>query len=230
MPRKRAPFRFDDLIEAATDVFIREGFAKARMERVARLARSAAGTIYLYVEGKEALFDLALRRSLEDPTAMDLALPVPNPSRDELLERFGRCLHAVCHLPGLWMASEREGAQADPRELEALLRETWTWLARYRRVVLLVRASATDWPGLPQRFEREFTHETTRRWAMYLEHGLGRKTSRSQATASARFTLTTLAASALGTGLSGEVADGTPGAQDEAAAVEVLARGLGGRG
>lgn len=228
MPRKRAPFRFDDLIEAATDVFIQEGFARARMERIAREARSAAGTIYLYVEGKEALFDLALRRSLEDPTARDLPLPVTNPSRDELLERFGRCLHAVCHLPGLWMASERQGGEPEEGELEGLLRETWGWLARYRRAVLLVRASAADWPGLPQRFEREFTHETTRRWALYLERGkgLGRPVSRSQATATARFILTTLAASALGLGLSGEVVDGVPGAQNESATVGVLARGL----
>ena len=226
MPRKRAPFRFDDLIEAATDVFIREGFARARVDRIARRSRSASGTIYLYVAGKEALFDLALRRALEDPTARDLEFPVPNPSRDELLDRFGRCLHAVCHLPGLWLASETEGGTASLEELHSILAETWRWLARYRRAVQLVRASAADWPGLPLRFEREFTLETVRRWAIYLETRSEGRLPRSQASASARLILTTLAASALGLGVTGEVTEQVPGALDEAAAVRALAQGL----
>lgn len=226
MPRKRAPFRFDDLIESATDVFIREGFARARVDRIARRSRSAAGTIYLYVSGKEALFDLALRRSLEDPSARDLEFPVPNPSRDELLDRFGKCLHAVCHLPGLWLASETRETAGTPEELIAILGETWQWLARYRRAVLLVRASAADWPGLPLRFEREFTIETVRRWSLYLELRSGGTLPRSRATASARMILTTLAASALGLGVTGEVTEQVPGALDEAAVVRALTGGL----
>lgn len=226
MPRKRAPFRFDDLIEAATDVFIREGFARARVDQIARRSRSAAGTVYLYAAGKEALFDLALRRSLEDPTARDLAFPVPNPSRDELLDRFGRCLHAVCHLPGLWLASESEDGSGTLEELRSILGESWNWLARYRRAVLLVRASAADWPGLPLRFEREFTTETVRRWSIYLELRSGGRLPRSRATASARMVVTTLAASALGLGVTGEVTEQVPGALDEAAVVRALAGGL----
>jgi AcrR family transcriptional regulator len=228
MPRKRAPFRFDDLIEAATDVFIREGFARARIDRIARLARTASGTTYLYVAGKDALFDLSLRRALEDPTARDLAFPVPNPTRDELLDRFGRCLHAVCHLPALWLAAESQEGAGSREELVSLLEESWNWLARYRRAVLLIRASAADWPGLPLRFEREFTTETVRHWAIYLEHRAERGLARSQAAATARMVLTTLAGSALGLGVTGEVTEQVPGALDQAAAVRALTRGING--
>jgi len=227
MARKRAPLRFDELIEAATDVFVDEGFARTRMERVARQARCAAGTIYLYVEGKEALFDMALRRALEDPGAMVVELPASQPSRDELLERFQRCLRAVCHLPQLWLASEHPGREAGILELEAVFRETWQWMARYRRAILMIRASASDWPGLVQRFDREFHVETTRRLALLLENRASGRMARAKAQATARFILSTLAASALGLGISGEVTGRVPGALDEDAAVGALAKGLG---
>lgn len=194
---------------------------------MARQARCAAGTAYLYVEGKEALFDLALRRALEDPTALVITLPAAQPSRDEVLDRFQRCLHGVCHLPQLWLASEHPGQGGGAEELRGILREIWQWLARYRRAILMVRASASDWPGLSQRFEREFHVETSKRLAIYLEGRSHGRVSRPQAQASARFILSTLAASALGLGVSGEVTDRVPGALDEDAAVGTLARGLG---
>ncbi|MFN2315145.1 MAG: TetR/AcrR family transcriptional regulator [Gemmatimonadales bacterium] len=228
MARKKTPFRLDDLIEAATDVFIQDGFARARMGQVARRSRSATGTIYLYVESKEALFDLALRRALEDPDALNPELPTPTPSRDQLLTNFQRCLHAACHLPQLWVALDHRESTDVAGELEAILREIWHWLARYRRAVQMVRASAADWPGLGQRLEREFHADTWKRLADYLQTkasaGLLRPLPSPKATAG--FLLTTLSASALGLGVSGEVSDRVPGALDEDAAIQALLHGL----
>lgn len=228
MPRKRQPFRLDEIVDAATDVFIQEGFARARIDRIARLARTAAGTIYLYVESKGALFDLALRRALGDPSALDPPLPVQDPSRDQILTNFQRCLHAASHLPQLWVALDHREPVRGRTEMEAVLRELWTWLSRYRRAILLVRASAADWPGLPQRLDREFHAEAARRLAEYLHDraaaGALRPLVSPQATAA--FILTTLAASALGLGIGGEVAGRVPGALDEDAAVGVLLGGL----
>lgn len=226
MPRRRAPLRFDQLVDAATDVFIREGFARARMERIAREAHSATGTVYLYVEGKEALFDLALRRALEDPTALVVPTPAPQASRDDVLDRFQGCLQAACHLPQLWLASEHPDDFPSATGLDAILRELWQWLARYRRAILMVRASASDWPGLAQRLDREFHQETVRRLAAYLERRSGLGLARPMASATARFILVTLAASALGLGLAGEATDRVPGALDEDAAVRVVSRGV----
>lgn len=228
MARRKTPFRLDDLIEAASDVFIQEGFARARMGQIARRSRSATGTLYLYVESKEALFDLALRRSLEDPAALNPDLPAATPSRDQLLTNFQRCLHAACHLPQLWVALDHRESTDVAGEMEAILREIWHWLARYRRAIQMVRASASDWPGLSQRLEREFHADTVKRLADYLQV----KTSSGllgplpSPTATAGFLLTTLSASALGLGLSGEVSDRVPGALDEDAAIQTLLRGL----
>lgn len=228
MPRKRAPFRLDDLVEAGADVFIQEGFARARMDVVARRARTATGTVYLYVESKEALFDLALRRALEDPAALNPTLPVPTPGRDALLTTFERRLHEVCQWPQLWVALDHREATNTPLELEAILRELWRWLARYRRAVLMVRSSAADWPGLGMRLERELQADTGRRLAEYLqrraESGMILPVASPRATAG--FILTTLAASALGLGVAGAPADRVPASLDEDAAVGALLHGL----
>jgi hypothetical protein len=70
------------------------------------------------------------------------------------------------------------------------------------------------------------SHETVRHWAIYLEHRAERKLARSQATATARMVLTTLAGSALGLGVTGEVTEQVPGALDQAAAVRALSQGI----
>ena len=53
--------RLRRLVEVATAVFIDQGFRQTRMEGVAAALGVAKGTVYLYVESKEALFDLVCR-------------------------------------------------------------------------------------------------------------------------------------------------------------------------
>lgn len=71
------PQRRKEILDAAAQVFARLGFAKARMEDIARQAGLSKATLYLYFPGKEALFDAllesfaeretrALREALED--------------------------------------------------------------------------------------------------------------------------------------------------------------------
>lgn len=61
-PQERA----ETILEAARAVFIEKGFAAARIEDVAARAGIAKGTVYLYFDGKEALFK-ALIRSVTGP-------------------------------------------------------------------------------------------------------------------------------------------------------------------
>ncbi len=46
--------------EAALDVFLSEGFEKARVSDIARTAQIAKGTVYLYFDTKDALFEAVL--------------------------------------------------------------------------------------------------------------------------------------------------------------------------
>jgi AcrR family transcriptional regulator len=54
--RRRKDARPQEILEAALAVFAKKGFAGARMDDIARAAKVAKGTIYLYFPSKEAVF------------------------------------------------------------------------------------------------------------------------------------------------------------------------------
>ena len=56
MPRKAAPNRKQDIIQAASRVFAKKGYASTRIIEVAEAASVGKGTIYEYFRSKEALF------------------------------------------------------------------------------------------------------------------------------------------------------------------------------
>ncbi len=58
------------ILAAALDEFSQKGFAAARLDDVARRAKVAKGTIYLYFKDKEALFQELLRAQISPVIAM----------------------------------------------------------------------------------------------------------------------------------------------------------------
>lgn len=56
--------RRGEIIAAALKVFARKGFSEARAEDVAVQARIAKGTLYLYFESKEAIYEAALKHAM----------------------------------------------------------------------------------------------------------------------------------------------------------------------
>lgn len=61
---RRSSERLDAILDAAHAEFAAHGFALTRLDDVARRARVAKGTIYLYFENKEELFRAVVRRSV----------------------------------------------------------------------------------------------------------------------------------------------------------------------
>ncbi len=170
MPRKRSPGRIDRIADAATETFIRNGFTQAKVTAIADSARVGPGTIYLYAESKEALYDLALRRALEDPAIWDLKLPHPAPRPGEIADHAWRCLQNAAQFPRLWLAIDSSPPPPGEvrAELEGILHELGTWLHRYRRGIKLIERTAPDWPEVAQVFYRRFWRGGVRRVADYL--------------------------------------------------------------
>jgi AcrR family transcriptional regulator len=54
--QRRPEARADEILDAAQRVFGESGFARARLDDVARLAGVSKGTLYLYFDSKESLF------------------------------------------------------------------------------------------------------------------------------------------------------------------------------
>ena len=64
--KRRKAARPQEILEAALGVFAEKGFARTRMEDIARQAGVTKGTIYLYFENKEAVFRSLIRESIGD--------------------------------------------------------------------------------------------------------------------------------------------------------------------
>jgi AcrR family transcriptional regulator len=62
--QRRKEARPDEIVEAALDLFVEKGFAATRLEDVAHRAGVSKGTMYLYFDSKESLFQAAVRRAL----------------------------------------------------------------------------------------------------------------------------------------------------------------------
>lgn len=157
MPRLRANIsgrRLRELVEAALGVFCRQGYERAQVADVAKVMGVAAGTIYLYVEGKEALFDLVIRHTAaEDPEWLDdIEVPVPTPEPGSTLE----FLRGVFGRKGQWpllAAALKLPAAVEPRaELDGVVREQYRLMARHRRGLMLLMRSALEFPGLSEVF------------------------------------------------------------------------------
>jgi AcrR family transcriptional regulator len=63
--RRRPEARPEEILEAALDVFGELGFARTRLDDVARRAGVSKGTLYLYFDSKEALFRAMVQAKVE---------------------------------------------------------------------------------------------------------------------------------------------------------------------
>jgi AcrR family transcriptional regulator len=148
MARVISKDRFHDLVEAATAVFLDQGYRRTQMADVAARMGVAKGTLYLYVESKEALFHAVIRHAdrrerIELPDAM----PVPTPPRGATLEEVRKRV-AENGLPLLAEALARRRVADVRAELEAIVRELYQLLSRHRVGIKLLDRCSQDYPEL----------------------------------------------------------------------------------
>jgi AcrR family transcriptional regulator len=63
--KRRPDARPEEIIEAAIEVFGQQGFARTKLDDVARKAGVSKGTLYLYFDSKDALFRAMMTQRLE---------------------------------------------------------------------------------------------------------------------------------------------------------------------
>jgi AcrR family transcriptional regulator len=150
VPRKTPPNRLEQLVEHATRVFVTQGYRRTQIADVAGSMGVAKGTIYLYVESKEALFDLVVRYGdAAFPIASPPAFPVKTPKRGATL-RWVRDELARQQIPeSLTRALGRTKGGIDVRtEAEEIVRELYALVARNRRRLKLIDVCAREMPEL----------------------------------------------------------------------------------
>jgi AcrR family transcriptional regulator len=148
MSRTRPPHRLDDILDAATRVFGRSGLERAKMSDVAAEAGVSQGTVYNYVESKEALFRLLLDRGLAQPLPESGQLPLKSPPPGALAARMEEAIEKNFALPRLDEALRRRRIVDPRKELEAILEELFARTLATREAADVLERSAADAPEL----------------------------------------------------------------------------------
>jgi len=158
------------LIETAIGVFMRVGYRRAQVADIAHEMGVAPGTVYLYVESKEALFDIALQRACGRDPQIDLErLPVPAPSQQQILS------HITSEFRPLVVeksAAPAPGADGVGAELTGLLSQLYDAIHLKHRGIGMIEASAHDWPELFELFYG-VRRELIRNLTEYLDTRIG---------------------------------------------------------
>src|SRR5262245_42861472 len=119
------------------------------MADIAREMGVSPGSLYNYVESKEALFAWVIDRGGEPgPVQPPDRLPMPSPLPGQLEKRLQERVDAGFRLERLDAALERRRV-TDPRgELDAILREFWELVVRTRGPIAVLERSALELPEL----------------------------------------------------------------------------------
>jgi AcrR family transcriptional regulator len=139
MARSMPEHRIKDLLVAATAVFIEQGYRRTQMADVAERLGVAKGTLYLYVESKEALFDAAMRSAgglIPDPDA--LSLPIATPKLGALRRLVRARLAEAVVPPTLERALARRRVADAAGELEEIVRDLFATSLANRTAVKLI--------------------------------------------------------------------------------------------
>jgi AcrR family transcriptional regulator len=149
VPRHDPKKRLLQLVKRATEVFIERGYKDTQMDDIATSLGVAKGTVYVYVESKEALFDLVARCADTIPSFDPLPrLPIPTPKRGATLKYIRDRLAENQNLPALAKALDRSRPGPVREELEEIVQGLYDTVERNRQGLKLLDASAKDLPEL----------------------------------------------------------------------------------
>ncbi|MDO8839687.1 MAG: helix-turn-helix domain-containing protein [Parvibaculum sp.] len=143
--RRKAGNRLEDIAEAAVACFTDMGIKRTQMADVARTAGVSAGTLYLYVASKEALFHLAILRVCDRPLDK-LALPLTDPGIEETVAVYAARVAEVAEWPAL-RAARAPGARPGHETLVAIGGELYDMLHEARRAIWLLDHCAREIPA-----------------------------------------------------------------------------------
>lgn len=147
MARTRPTDRLDELVRTATETFLRNGGPdRTQMVDVARALGVAKGTLYLYVEGKEALLDLVLQHADQSLPVAPPHLPVPNPPPGGFEARVEARIRSQGSFPQLDRALAAK--HLDAAAISRPLAEVYDVLVRNRTAIRLINLAARARPEL----------------------------------------------------------------------------------
>ena len=147
--RVRPDSWLSDLLSAATKVFTAKGYRQTQMSDIAREMSVSQGTLYNYVESKEALFLLVCEQGFSDgPIEPPGQPPVPSPTFETMIRKIRAQMLSTTRLNVLGAVLHTANPSDARAELEQVLRELYSVIERNRHGFDLIERSALDVPEM----------------------------------------------------------------------------------
>jgi AcrR family transcriptional regulator len=141
--RQRDPEKLGAIAAAALRVFTRQGYQQTLMADVAREAGVAAGTLYLYVESKEALLELALEQA-ESGIVAERSLPMAGRGIERIAAGLRDRLEKTADWKVLKAALARRRAPDPGAEMRGIAAELYDFIAGARHLIWLLDRCAVE--------------------------------------------------------------------------------------
>jgi len=162
--------RWQEVAQAATEVFLRKGYKRTQMVDVTQALGLSAGAIYRYVESKEALFDLVVSvgagMNLE---TSNLTAPIATPKPGATLAFLRRTLKREGRIARLEESLANSKPEDVAAEFEGIVRELYGKTAQFRVGIQLLDRSALDWPELAALWSGRWRANLVDQLSRYLE-------------------------------------------------------------
>lgn len=147
--RTRKPGRLREIAAAALAVFTRQGFRLTQVADIAREAGISAGAVYSYVEGKDALLELAIAEAMGE-------VPEEAQSYEAVgIAGVGTALASGLRKATPWpvMKAALKQKTVSAAQLEAVVTELFHLVAGRRHLIWLLDRCARDIPELNGLYE-----------------------------------------------------------------------------
>ncbi len=169
MARRIPENRFDELVRAATCVFIEHGYRLTQMSDIAEAVGVAKGTLYGYVESKDVLLWVCLR-SADEAGAIPLpeTLPIPTLPQGEIGMQVKAALGARLVQPMLAAALERDRAEDPIEEMREIIAELYDLMFANRHGIKLLDR-CMDHPELANLWQTQGREQPRLAMARYIE-------------------------------------------------------------
>ena len=166
MVRTLSGQKLASIADAATEEFGRVGYRRTRTAEIARLAGISSGSVFTYVQSKEALFHLVFLNGFGHLD--DVALPLATPAAGETVALIEQELRRIPN-PNLRAALAIDEPADVRAELRGIVEERYAIMERHWRVLRVIERCAVDLPPLDATFFGNLRVANFRQLTQYLD-------------------------------------------------------------